>query len=123
MCFDLNKRRYHFDSFSLFEKRSLVLYVRDITFPQIPAHNMTRLDESKLQALQRAHEKGIVVGLKDVANVVPRLDIDVLLVQKPQTFNLFILAFDKLQRESSSTEKMGYFQIAGISTPSPTLLK
>ena len=78
---------------------------------------MSRLDENKLQALQRAHAKGIVVGLKDVAGIVPRLDIDVLLVQQPQTFNLFILAFDKLQRESSSTEKMGYFQIAGISTP------
>ena len=84
---------------------------------------MTRLDENKLQALQKAHRKGIVVGLKDVANIVPRLDIDVLLVQKPQTFNLFILAFDKLQRESSSTDKMGYFQIAGISTPFPITLQ
>ena len=84
---------------------------------------MSRLDENKLQALQKAHEKGIVVGLKDVANIVPRLDIDVLLFQKPQTFNLFILAFDKLQRESSSTEKMGYFQIAGISTPFPVTLR
>ena len=84
---------------------------------------MTRLDENKLLALQKAHEKGIVVGLKDVANIVPRLDIDVLLVQKPQTFNLFILAFDKLQRESSSTDKMGYFQIAGISTPFPITLQ
>lgn len=78
---------------------------------------MARLDENKLQALQKAQEKGIVVGLKDVANIVPRLDIDVLLVQKPQTFNLFILAFDKLQRESTSTDKMGYFQIAGTSKP------
>ena len=84
---------------------------------------MTRLDENKLQALQKAQEKGIVVGLKDVANIVPRLDIDVLLVQKPQTFNLFILAFDKLQRESTSTEKMGYFQIAGTSTPFPITLQ
>lgn len=84
---------------------------------------MARLDENKLQALQKAHEKGIVVGLRDVANIVPRLDIDVLLVQKPQTFNLFILAFDKLQRESSSTDKMGYFQIAGISTPVPITLQ
>ena len=77
---------------------------------------MSNLDETKFQELQKAHAKGVVLGLKDVAGVVPRLDIDVLLFKHPKTFNLFMLAFDELQRKSGSEDKMGYFQIAGMDT-------
>ena len=75
---------------------------------------MARLDESKLQELIEAQNKGIVVGLRDIAGIVPRLDIDVLLHDFPKTFNLFILAFDELQRKSNIDDKMGFFQIAGM---------
>ena len=74
---------------------------------------MSKLDKSQLQALKDAQSKGIVVGLKDVSGIVARQDIDVLLHSEPKTFNLFILAFDELQQKSGSTDKMGYFQIAG----------
>ena len=78
---------------------------------------MAKLNENKLKELIEAHEKGIVVGLKDVAEVQPRYDIDILLHDYPKAFNLFILAFDELQTKSGLDDKMGFFQIAGMKTP------
>lgn len=74
---------------------------------------MAKLNENKLKELVEAHNKGIVLGLKDVAGIVPRLDIDVLLHDYPKTFNLYVLAFDELQQKSDINDRMGYFQIAG----------
>jgi hypothetical protein len=62
--------------------------------------------------LQKAQSNGVVLGLKAVAGVVPRLDIDELLLQEPDAFNLFVLAFSELK---SDNKIMGYFQIAGAS--------
>lgn len=62
--------------------------------------------------LQKAQSNGVVLGLKAVAGVVPRLDIDELLLQEPDAFNLFVLAFSKLKSDNNI---MGYFQIAGAS--------
>ena len=70
---------------------------------------MDTLDETKLEKLRLANKNGIVVGLKDVAGVVPRLDIDILLVKYPEIINLFIIAFDDLQQEDRSI--MGYAQL------------
>ena len=50
-----------------------------------------------------------------MAGVAPRLDIDVFLDENHKAFNLFILAYDKLQKVLRS-DKMGFFQIAGKST-------
>ena len=74
---------------------------------------MAQLNQSALPGLIEAHKKGVVVGLKDVAGVVSRLDIDVLLHDYPKTFNLYILAMDELQTKSDVDDLMGYFQIAG----------
>jgi len=73
---------------------------------------MAAADESKLKNLRKAHASdGLVVGLRDVAGVVSRLDIDVFMDRHPESFNLFLLALDKLKQD---TTKMGYFQIAGM---------
>jgi tyrosinase len=66
-----------------------------------------------MDKLNQAQKDGVVVGLKDVAGVVPRLDVDQLLLQEPDTFNLFLLALQSLQEDDSSNI-MGYYQIAGI---------
>ena len=66
-----------------------------------------------MDALNQAQRDGVVIGLKDVAGVVPRLDVDQLLLQEPDTFNLFLLALQNLQQEDTS-DIMGYYQIAGI---------
>lgn len=52
-----------------------------------------------MELLNRAHEQGLVVGLKDVdgPNPVTRLDIDVLLHDHPDTFNLLLIAFKELR--------------------------
>ena len=71
-----------------------------------------------MEVLKKAQADGVLVGLKDVAGVVPRLDVDLLLLNEPDTFNLFLLALQSLQSEKGSEDKMGYFQIAG---PLPSL--
>ena len=72
-----------------------------------------------LKNLQDAHDHGVVLGLKKVAGVVPRLDIDELLLLEPDTFNLFVLAFEDLKKDDKA---MGYFQIAGSCRRSSSLL-
>ncbi|KAI9719091.1 MAG: hypothetical protein M1812_003721 [Candelaria pacifica] len=69
-----------------------------------------------MTSLEEAQKKGIVIGLKDVTpKILDRLDIDILLSEKPKTFNLFVLALEHLQDERESHKnKMGWFQIAGI---------
>lgn len=67
-----------------------------------------------LKDLEQAHQQGIVLGLKGVAGVKPRYDIDVFLLKYPDTFNLFCLALGELMNDSDTTKIMGYYQIAGI---------
>lgn len=68
-----------------------------------------------------AQKKGVVIGLRGVTGVVERLDIDELLLKKPDTFNLFLLALRDLQEDPNTKEKMGYFQIAGSFETFPTV--
>jgi hypothetical protein len=67
--------------------------------------------------LSTANAKGLVVGLQGVG-VVPRQDIDVLLLKEPDCFNLFVLALRELQTEKPGQsptwrDKMSFFQMAG----------
>lgn len=62
--------------------------------------------------LLRAHKQGELLGLSEVAGLKPRLDIDVLLFDKPDAFNLFILALSELQDFKNSADKNGYFMLA-----------
>lgn len=68
--------------------------------------------DQKFAELKRAHEKGIIVGLRNIAGIAFRLDIDVLLSQQPDTFNLFLIALDELQN-ADAQDIMGFYQIAG----------
>ncbi|KAK3717680.1 hypothetical protein LTR37_005747 [Vermiconidia calcicola] len=65
-----------------------------------------------MDALNQAQKDGVVVGLKAVAGVAPRLDIDKFLNDLPDTFNLFCLALYDLMNDTDSTKIMGYYQIA-----------
>ncbi|MCJ1439065.1 hypothetical protein MMC27_008456 [Xylographa pallens] len=79
-----------------------------------------------MSILDQAHEDGVVVGLRDVTgSVAPRLDIDVLLLKHPDTFNLLLIALMELKAEAvpwkiddafkvDKAHKMSYFQLAGI---------
>ena len=65
-------------------------------------------------AFGQAH--GVVVGLKPVSDVRPRREIDDLVANEPDVFNLFLLALEWLQKDTGLwQDKMGYFQIAGMS--------
>lgn len=69
---------------------------------------------TSMDALNQAQEDGVVIGLKGVAAVQPRLDVDLFLLQLPDTFNLFCLALAALQNDPNSSQIMEYYQIAGI---------
>ena len=57
----------------------------------------------------------MVIGLKGVSSgaPTPRLDIDELLLKKPDAFNLYVLALDELQSAKYTSDKMGFYQVAG----------
>lgn len=78
-----------------------------------------------MDILNEAYQKGLVVGLRDVAGIASRLDIDELLLKHPETFNLLIIALKELKGESVPWEipnefkvakenKFSFFQIAGM---------
>ena len=66
--------------------------------------------------LDKAQADGVVIGLGKVTkNIANRLDIDVLLTQDPQVFNLLILALHDVQKDEGEIQnKMHWFQVAGI---------
>lgn len=64
----------------------------------------------------KASESGVVVDMKDLTGLdqnVERVDIDVLLTEHPDTFNLFLQALDDMQNDKPESI-VGYFQLAGI---------
>ena len=72
--------------------------------------------------LKKAQEEGVVLGLKnESAGPLPRLGIDVLLKEHPDTFNLFLLALVEMQIDPNAANpaqrkaqpKMGWYEIAG----------
>lgn len=66
-----------------------------------------------ITTLQEAQNGGVVLGLGGTGNPVPRRDIDDLLLNFPDCFNLLCLALNDLQKEGEKGNKMGYYQIAG----------
>lgn len=67
--------------------------------------------------LNTAVAQGLVTGLPGFG-VVPRQDIDTLLLKEPDSFNLFLLALRELQNEKPGQspqwrEKMSFYQLAG----------
>lgn len=61
-----------------------------------------------------ASEQGVVVDMKALTGLnvdVERVDIDVLLTSQPDTFNLMLQAIEVMQQDSN---RLGWFQIAGI---------
>jgi hypothetical protein len=73
------------------------------------------------KTLAEAQSAGDVLGLKSTAGVVvPRRDIDDLLLNEPNTFNLFLLALIDLKEDANRDSKMGFYQLAGedyLATP------
>ncbi|KAM5523936.1 Tyrosinase 5 [Fusarium oxysporum f. sp. phaseoli] len=78
-----------------------------------------------MENLNKAHDEGVVIGLHEVSGVQERLDIDVMLLTQPDTFNLFLIALMELQGKKvnwevdtgysfTSKEIMSWFQIAAI---------
>jgi hypothetical protein len=70
-----------------------------------------------MDAIRDAQKKGVVLGLMGVSpnGPVERLEIDELLVKKPDTFNLFLLALDELQNDKNTGDIMGFYKVAGNS--------
>lgn len=69
-----------------------------------------------MASIAQAQANGVVVGLKSVSEVKPRREIDDLVVNEPDVFNLFLLALESLQKSQGGKEaKMSYFAIAGLS--------
>lgn len=60
-----------------------------------------------MDALRKAQSDGVVIGLKQVASVATRMDIDQLLHDLPDTFNLFALALIDLMNDPDSSKLMG----------------
>lgn len=59
---------------------------------------------------------GVVVGMKALTGEVkPRVDIDVLLTQHPDTSNLMLQALSKMQKDP---DKLGYYALCGKHAPS-----
>ena len=67
-----------------------------------------------MDAINKAQQDGVVIGLKNVAGVGQRMEIDKLLHDLPDTFNLFCLALSDLMNDPDSSKIMGYYQIAGL---------
>lgn len=59
------------------------------------------------------NNSGVVRGLQS-QGIYPRQDIDVLLYNEPDTFNLFLLALQDLQEKTPWQDKMSFYQIAGM---------
>ncbi|KAK8085550.1 hypothetical protein PG997_006821 [Apiospora hydei] len=74
-----------------------------------------------IQALKDATNAGIVKGLKDISGVKPRLDIDVMIRDQPDTFNLFILALDKMQKPDFQPHVLRYAEISDCRTGTTTV--
>jgi hypothetical protein len=74
--------------------------------------------------LEEAQAQRVVIGLKDVAGPKGvRRDIDDLLLNDADAFNVFALAFSDLQKEEESSNYMSYFQLSGSCTSSKAIAK
>jgi len=78
---------------------------------------MSLSEEAKRQAavLEQAQKEGRVIGLKDVTKrALNRTDIDLMVKNQPDTFNLYLRALEYMQDEKlSQGYKMNWFEISG----------
>lgn len=93
---------------------------QNIKVPQVVAQNCVTImafdirDQRAVDDLRDAQENGNVIGLAAVTgDVVSRLDIDDLLLNEKDCFNLFLLALQALQAHDQRSKTMSYYQIAG----------
>lgn len=72
--------------------------------------------DAAISRLRRAHSQGYVVGLKEIADnqggAFKRFDVDELLWWYPETFNLFLLAFQAI-RDEDPKNIHSFYQLAG----------
>lgn len=54
------------------------------------------MNNTALEQLDKAHKKGVILGLADFG-VAQRVDIDVMLTEQPDTFNLYLIAMMEIQ--------------------------
>ena len=71
----------------------------------------------RMASIQNVQRDGVVAGLAFSGQALARLDIDQLLLSQPDTFNLFLLALERLQ-SANAIDKMAWYQVAGISVNS-----
>jgi tyrosinase len=66
-----------------------------------------------VDVLKQAGNAGIVKGLREVSGILPRVDIDIMIRDQPDVFNLFLLALEYIQRPDYKPSHMRYAEIAG----------
>ncbi|KAF3000407.1 hypothetical protein E8E14_002195 [Neopestalotiopsis sp. 37M] len=66
-----------------------------------------------MDQIRAAQKAGVVIGLAGVGPDLPRLEIDEMIINQPDTFNLFCLAMKEL-KEAPTSDWMSFYQIAGI---------
>jgi hypothetical protein len=81
------------------------IVTKDVTMAQ-PIH-------PDVASIQNAQRNGVVAGLASTGRNLPRLDIDQMLLTQPDTFNLFLLALEKIQ-STGTADKWGWFQLSGV---------
>ncbi|KAF5588390.1 tyrosinase precursor (monophenol monooxygenase) [Fusarium pseudocircinatum] len=72
--------------------------------------------------INKAHDEGAVIGLREVAGVGERLDIDVMLMTQPDTFNLFLIALMELQDMKQTNKEITWTPDPGYSFTSDDIM-
>lgn len=70
--------------------------------------------DAGLKTLQDAQANGVVLGIKDIAGVGLRREIDDLLLNDPDVFNLYIMALKDLMRDEQGSNMFGWYRLAGL---------
>lgn len=71
------------------------------------------LPDDKRALLNQAQKDGVVLGLQKVTGeTIDRMDIDKLLHDQQDAFNVFLISLKNLQ-DQQADGKMTYFQVAG----------
>lgn len=66
-----------------------------------------------MDQIRQAQKDRVVIRLAGTGSNLPRLEIDEMIIDQPDTFNLFCLAMGEL-KSGLAKDWMGYYQIAGI---------
>ncbi|KAI9894687.1 MAG: hypothetical protein M1814_002043 [Vezdaea aestivalis] len=88
--------------------------IKPVVKPFIDATSTLLGGKTPMEKLRQAHKEGYVLGLGPVTGVQKRFEVDEMVQELPDTYNLFLLALDRLQSEAYFHDKNGFFKIAGI---------